>query len=133
MSSVAASHTNRRSQTLQENADDLRIQVDRLQKQVQFYENLLAKPMHEIAHESESFRKTHESQQELLANWMVSQRAFKELAIDLGLKLGKTREEVVADGMAQRINVLENTTKHDNNLGSDFYVEPYVDKIKSGL
>lgn len=133
MSSVAASHANRRSQTLQENADELRIQVDRLQKQLRYYENLLTRPMHEIAHAVESFRTTYESQQELLATWMVSQRAFKELAIELGLACGKTREDVLAAGMSRRIDVLENSTKHGNDLGNDFYVKPYVDEIKGVL
>jgi hypothetical protein len=133
LSGVAASQANNRAQNLQENVNDLYSQVDHLKKEVQYYQNLLAKPMHEIANQNENFKKTYELQQELLANWMVSQRAFKELAIDLGLELGKSKEEVIAEGMAERINVIENNTQHDNNMGDDFYVKPYVDKIKSKL
>ena len=104
-----------------------------LNNELASYKDLLAKPMHEIANSNENFKKTYHLQQELLANWMVSQRAFKELAIDLGLDLGKLKEEIISEGMNQRIKVLDNTTKHGNDLGDDSNVKPYIDKIKAKL
>ena len=87
-----------------------------LKNNLVFYKNLLAKPMHEIADSNESFRNTYELQQQLLADWMVSQRAFKELAIDLGLQLGKTKEDILEQGVANKEKVLNNQTDHKNNV-----------------
>ena len=48
-------------------------------------EALLAKPMAEIAAKNGRFRETYDKQQEMLADWIVSQRAFKELAMSMVL------------------------------------------------
>ena len=58
-----------------------------LKKENEFLKALLARPMAEIAAVNNSFKETYEKQQETLGTWMVSQRAFKEIAIQLGLDL----------------------------------------------
>jgi hypothetical protein len=116
MSSIAASHANNNLQNIQE-------QVRALQSQVEFYKYFLAQPLHVIAAKNNDFKKTYEIQQELLATWMVSQRAFKELAIEFGLVAGKTREEIIDQGItAVKEKVLNNQTKHGNN-GSELHVD----------
>lgn len=86
--------------------------------EVAYYKDLLSKPMHEIAVENEDFKKAYVLQQQLLADWMVSQRAFKELAIDFGLQIGKTKEEILEQGVANKEKVINNETDHQNNIDS---------------
>ena len=52
-------------------------------------EALLSKPMAEIAAKNGRFRETYDKQQEMLASWIVSQRAFKELAMKYGAWLAR--------------------------------------------
>lgn len=90
-----------------------------LKKELEFYKALLARPMAEIAAVNDSFKDTYEKQQELLGNWMVSQKAFKETAIKLGVQLGKTSEEIIAEGMATKAKVLDGETEYGNNFIDD--------------
>lgn len=99
----------------------------------EYYRNLLSKPMLEIAMVNGDFRGTYEKQQELLGEWMVSQKAFKEVAIKLGLEAGKTREEVTAAAKVEVDNVLNNQTQHGNNLAKsddDDWALFYAPRIK---
>ena len=79
------------------------------------------------------FKKTYELQQELLADWMVSQRAFKELAIGLGLSIGRTKEDVIAEGMANEVQVLNNQTKHGNNAEDNTFINKYSERLKEKM
>jgi len=48
----------------------------------EYYKNLLTKPFKEIAEiTGGDFEKTYDEQQTILGEWMVSQRAFKEIAM----------------------------------------------------
>ena len=58
--------------------------------------------MAEIAAKNGRFRETYDKQQEMLADWIVSQRAFKELAMKYGALAGKTPEQINAEGMAAK-------------------------------
>lgn len=49
---------------------------------------------------------------ELLADWMVSQKAFKELAIQFGIEKGLTPTEVHQMGLNKELDVLENKMIH---------------------
>ena len=106
---------------------------DNLVKEVDYYKDLLAKPMHEIAAENEDFKKAYILQQQLLADWMVSQKAFKELAIDLGLQLGKTKEEVISQGKANEEKVLNNETQHNNNAQDSKIISPHIENLKNKI
>lgn len=99
----------------------------------EYYRNLLSKPMLEIAMVNGDFRGTYEKQQELLGNWMVSQKAFKEVAIKLGAQLGKTPEEIIAEGMATKEKVLDGETEYGNNFienEKDDWAIYYAPRIK---
>lgn len=72
-----------RSRTEQE-----RERADNMASTVGFYRNLLSRPMEEIAAYSVDFRKKYLIQQQTLSNWVLSQKAFKDLAYDLGISLG---------------------------------------------
>ena len=56
-------------------------------EEAEYYQKLLTKPMAEIAQANRSFKEAYEAQMELLADWMVSQKALKELAIQFGIEM----------------------------------------------
>ena len=104
-------------------------------EEAEYYKKLLAKPMAEIAQANRSFKETYEKQMELLADWMVSQKAFKELAIQFGIEKGLTPNEVIQMGLNKKIDVLENRhdINHNTNVGDSVYIGPRVDKLKNKL
>lgn len=107
-----------------------------LKKENEFLKALLARPMAEIAAVNNSFKETYEKQQETLGTWMVSQRAFKEIAIQLGLEAGKTKEEIISLEKETRKTVLDNETEHGNNFiqkETDEWEIFYTPRIKSRL
>ena len=104
-------------------------------EEAEYYKKLLAKPMDEIAKANRSFKETYEAQMELLADWMVSQKAFKELAIQFGIEKGLTPDEVIEMGKNKEIDVLENKhdVSHNTNVGDSVYIGPRVEKLKNKL
>lgn len=114
---------------------NLREQVSVLSEDNKYYSQLLAKPMAEIAQANRSFKETYEAQMELLADWMVSQKAFKELAIQFGIEKGLTSDEVIKMGLNKKIDVLEsnNETSHNTNANNSSIIKPYIDKLKEKL
>jgi multidrug resistance efflux pump len=128
MSGIAASHANHNLQNIQE-------QVQALQSQVEFYEALLAQPLHVIASRNKNFKKNYEVQQELLADWMVSQKSFKELAIQLGLKIGMKKEDVILQGQKGQLSVLSgaNDPAHNTSADNSSFIKPYIEKLRDKL
>ncbi len=121
-------------QGLRHNASKAKIKA--LEDEVEYYKNLLTKPMREIANHNLDFKETYHQQQTILGEWMVSQRAFKELAIHLGIEAGRTKEDIVAEGLENDVKVLNNETQHGNNFvddDQDEWAKFYAPKIKSNL
>ena len=114
---------------------NLREQVSILSEDNKYYSKLLAKPMAEIAQANRSFKETYEAQMDLLAEWMVSQKAFKELAIQFGIEKGLTSDEVIKMGLDKKIDVLENRhdVSHNTNVGDSVYIGPRVEKLKNKI
>ena len=104
-------------------------------EEAEYYQKLLTKPMAEIAQANRSFKETYETQMELLADWMVSQKAFKELAIQFGIEKGLTTNEVIEMGKNKEIDVLENRhdISHNTNVGDSVYIGPRVGRLKDKL
>ena len=104
-------------------------------EEAEYYKKLLAKPMVEIAEENHDFKKAYETQMELLADWMVSQKAFKELAIQFGIEKGLTPNEVIQMGLNKNIDVLEsnNETSHNTNANNSSIAKHHIDKLKNKL
>lgn len=97
------------------------------QQVAQEYEALLAKPFHEIASQNGNFKETYEAQMELMADWMVSQKAFKELAIEFGFDAhGYTPEQVWEMGQDKSIDVLQDKhdPSHNTNVGDSTIIGP---------
>ena len=109
--------------------------VMKYKEEAEYYQKLLTKPMAEIAQANRSFKETYEAQMDLLAEWMVSQKAFKELAIQFGIEKGLTSDEVIKMGLDKKIDVLENRhdVSHNTNVGDSVYIGPRVEKLKNKL
>ena len=101
-------------------------------EEAEYYKKLLAKPMAEIAQANRSFKETYEKQMELLADWMVSQKAFKEVAIQVGIEKGLTSDEVHQMGLNKELDVLENRNdpSHKTNSNNIKGIEHYIDSLK---
>ena len=91
-------------------------EAKRFEQERDFYKDLLAKPFAEIAAQDGRFRDNYEKQQEMLADWVASQRAFKELAMKFGQQLGKSREEIISDAKSAKDIVLNDQSEFGNNL-----------------
>jgi sulfur carrier protein ThiS len=95
---------------------DLALETEQLTLELCKYKALLSKPFAEIASACPEFKPEYEKQHQLLATWMVSQKAFKEVAYGFGALLGKTKEEVIALASGEATQkVLANNTVYDNN------------------
>nr|CUV53680.1 conserved protein of unknown function [Ralstonia solanacearum] len=91
-------------------------EAKRYQEERDFYKDLLAKPFAEIAAHDGRFRETYEKQQEMLADWIASQRAFRELAMKYGKLAGKTPEEIKAEGLATEAIILADQSQFGNKV-----------------
>ncbi|MBX9676703.1 MAG: hypothetical protein K2V71_08900 [Methylotenera sp.] len=116
---------------LRHNATKAKIKA--LEDEVEYYKNLLTKPMIEIAALNNDFEETYHEQQTIIGEWMVSQRAFKELAIKLGIETGRTKEEVIQEGLANDVKVLNNQTEHGNDFNQSEFQLYYAPRIKAKL
>lgn len=117
--------------TLTAEVSKLREELRQTKEQLEDYEYLLCKPMHEIARLNGDFKKTYEEQQTLFADWMISQKAFKELAIQFGFEKGLTAEDTIKKGIEMEIDVLEDkhNPKHNTNVGDSTIIGPRKDKL----
>lgn len=99
------------------------------------YKQLLCKPMAEIAAVNENFKETYEKQMEIMAEWMVSQKAFKELAIQFGFEKGLTHKEVIDIGNQKKLDVLDNKNeeKHGTNSSDIPAIENRNKKLKEKI
>ena len=90
-----------------------------LKNKVKEYEDLLSRPMKEIAQANGSFKKTYDMEQFALANWIHGQKAFRETSKVIGLKAGMTPEEINEIQKNSLNSVLENRTEHGNDATTD--------------
>ncbi len=75
--------------------------------------------MKDIAENNGKFKETYEAQQLALAKWILSQKAYAETAIQIGIEAGKTKEEVQDLYKDNVASVLANATRHGNNAVSN--------------
>ena len=101
-------------------------------EEAEYYQKLLTKPMAEIAQANRSFKETYETQMELLADWMVSQKAFKELAIQFGIEKRLTPDEIRDMVIKKRSDVLlnNNNPSHKTNSSDLTTMQEEVNKLK---
>lgn len=89
-----------------------------LKNKIKSYEDLLSRPMKEIAQANDDFKKTYDHQQQMLAEWIMGQKAYRETAMQLGMSLDLTTEQVQKMAAPNYTAVLENRTEHGNNASS---------------
>lgn len=100
--------------------------IKKLEQQVEYYRQLLCKPLSAIAENNDNFKKNYEEQMETMADWMVSQKAFKELAIEFGLEKGLKLEGIIQMGNKKELDVLNNKhdPSHNTNVGDSTIIGP---------
>lgn len=105
-----------------------------MKEKVEFYEKLLNQPLNVIAQKLEDkvpvFKENYEKEQLVLADWIVSQKAFKETAMKYGEMAGKTTDEIKKEGLNTEQNVLNSTTKFGNNVETSPLANELKDKLK---
>lgn len=89
--------------------------TQKYKQEAEAFRGLLSKPMKEIADMSGDFKKTYEIQQQMLAEWIMGQKAYRETAMQLGAALDMTPEQVQKVAAPNFAAVLENRTKFGNN------------------
>lgn len=66
------------------------------------------------------FARKAKENEEVLADWIASQKAFKELAIQFGIEKGMAVEEIIEMGLDKQIDVLEdkNDPTHNTHMNT---------------
>lgn len=70
-----------------------------------------------------------------LAQWMLSQKAFKEAAIQIGLDNGLRIEDIICKAKSLQINVLENRNNpfHGTNAKDSEFLVSHVEELKTKM
>lgn len=131
-----AEHSARMNENAARVADVLSLRVARLEaelreskKEVQVHRELLSRPMKEIADVSGDFKKTYEIQQQMLAEWIMGQKAYRETAMQLGIALEMTPEQVQKVAAPNYTAVIENRTTHGNDATTSPTLSTYASAI----
>ena len=97
------------------------------EQKVDEYEALLCKPMLEISQQNGDFNANYKAQMQLLADRMVSQKAFKELAIQFGFENGLNKDQVIQMGKDKKYDVFNNRNnpEHNSNASDGNIIEKY--------
>ncbi|WP_139285318.1 hypothetical protein [Acidovorax soli] len=106
----------------------LQQEVARLQGENQYYRQLLCKPMNEIAEKNGNFKETYEKQMEIMADWMVSQKAFKELAIQFGFEKGQSAQETIQQAKDLKTSVIQGKNNPDHKTNADEFIFKHSSK-----
>ena len=114
--SVDIHRMNKRLDAEREIADDLAADV-------MFYKSLLSRPMAEIAKYNVDFAQAFEMQQQTMSDWILSQKAYRELALDLGFQMGIPATDV-EQGYVDRVNQIANGEHPEAKMPEN--LTPYV-------
>lgn len=104
---------------------------EEVEREKEYYASLLSKPMLEIAEKSRDFKRTYEKQQAILAQFIIENKAMRELAQSYGVKLGKTDEDFDQELDEAREVVESGNSQFDNNVEPERLKEvARLDEIK---
>lgn len=112
-------------------ADIYKDQISDASKVDSYYENLLAKPLSEIAEVNGNFGVNYQKIMLTVAEWMLSQKAFKATAIEIGAALGKSVDEIIQMGNAKKMDVLDD--KFDPEHGCNANAIPLIEENREKL
>jgi hypothetical protein len=77
---------------------------------------------------------TYKNERELMADWMVSQKAFKELAIRFGFEKKLTTEEVIQQAEEIKIEVLDNKNEESHKTNADTeFLEHHKENVRAKI
>lgn len=76
---------------------------DDLARDLMFFRSLLSRPFSEIAKYNLDFAKAFEMQQQTMSDWILSQKAYRDLALDLGVQMGIPPTDI-AQAYLDRVN-----------------------------
>lgn len=108
---------------------DTAAEILALKNKVKAYEELLSRPMKDIAQANDDFKKTYDQQQQMLAEWIMGQKAYRETAMQLGMSLDLTTEQVQKMAAPNYTAVLENRTQHGNDASSSSTLSAHASAI----
>jgi hypothetical protein len=99
------------------------------------YRNEIVDKHDALLEENIKLKSERESQMLLLADWMVSQKAFKELSIQYGLMQGLSVEEVLIQGKKKELDVLESKhdVAHNTNADNSSVIKPRINQLKEKI
>lgn len=97
----------------------MRTRNEELERENKEYKDLLCKPMAEIAARNGRFKETYMLQQEIFTNWLLSQKAYRELAMEFGLSMGKTTDAIDAEAKAKEEIIINDQSKYGNKLDAE--------------
>lgn len=84
----------------------------------------------ELMEKNKKLQEVNDDLRLTLADWIVSQRAFREVAMKYAALNGKTSKEVIAEGLAAEEAVLTNGAKSGgNNVHEHSLVKPFKDRL----
>ncbi|MBT2336128.1 hypothetical protein J7E49_19715 [Variovorax paradoxus] len=86
-----------------------------LGERLEAMDELLAKPLKDILAEHEQAEQTALAWDRFGAMWMLSQRAMRRVAMDLGAQLGVSEQEIVARALGHANAVLNGADENDLN------------------
>jgi len=103
-----------------------KLKIKGLESDIEYYRSLLLKPMHEIAQNNKGFREQFDGQMEILASWMLSAKAFRELSFQLGAEKGLSRSEVLQLVKDMKTGVMDRLFESSNETNADDFMSKYV-------
>lgn len=133
------SHAQQQISLLSSEANRLRQENAALRKDLERlvgadYKSKLSNPFIENSEQSRpiDYKAVCEKLREERADWMVSQKAFKELAIQFGSEKGMSVEAVVKMGVEKKLGVLDNRNNpaHNTNIDDAQIEKQYGEKFK---
>ena len=105
-----------------------------LAEDVMFYKSLLSRPMAEIAKYNVDFAAAFKMQQQIMSDWILSQKAYKELALDLAFEMGIPSDEI-DKAYVERANQIADDTHPNSKMPEEFkpYANNSAEYITSGV
>lgn len=110
----------------------------KVEAELEFHKNLIATNPATVADYSPEFKKEYMRERDILANWMMSQKGFKDIANKFGEKLGYSEQEVQKMAINRGIEVMTeeaNERKAKGEMQGDYdqYNVERVERVKVTL
>lgn len=108
-----------------------------VQRKICFYEELLKHNVETIATHSKDFEKTLSRELDLMSKWMLSQKGFKEIALQFGSILGLSIDEILDKATLKSIEVANDLQKSNSDtsnysLSNNDRLERVKELVKNG-